>query len=127
MARRSPARNYSRTDRISETIREIVATELTEIDDERLELVTVTGVKVDNDLNRADVFYSALMAERDGRLDAVEEGLEAVRWRIQRVVNREIRARKTPQIVFHPDEVLRAALHIEDIIEGRVQPESDEG
>ena len=91
-----------------------------EIDDERLELVTVTGVKVDNDLNRADVFYSALMAERDGRLDVVEEGLEAVRWRIQRVVNREIRARKTPQIVFHPDEVLRAALHIEDIIEGRV-------
>ncbi len=126
MARRSPARNYSRTDRISETIREIVATELTEIDDERLELVTVTGVKVDNDLNRADVFYSALMAERDGRLDGVEEGLEAVRWRIQRVVNREIRARKTPQIVFLPDEVLRAALHIEDIIEGRVQPETDD-
>ncbi len=127
MARRSPARNYSRTDRIAETIREIVATELSEIDDERLELVTVTGVKVDNDLNRADVYYSALMAERDGRLDVVEEGLEAVRWRIQRVVNREIRARKTPQIVFHPDEVLRAALHIEDIIEGRVEPQTDEG
>ena len=76
-----PHATTHRTDRISETIREIVATQLTELDDERLELVTVTGVKVDNDLNRADVYYSALMAERDGRPRRVEEGLEEVRWR----------------------------------------------
>jgi ribosome-binding factor A len=127
MARRQPARGYSRTDRIAETIREIVATELERLDDDRLELVTVTSVKVDNDLNRADVYYSALTAEREGRLDEVTEGLEEVRWRIQKVVNREVRARKTPQIAFHPDDVLLSALHIDDLIEGRVPPPPDEG
>ena len=63
-----------------------------------------------------------MTAEAEGRTDAVLEGLEVYRRRIQQVVNREIRLRKTPQIEFHNDDVLSAALHIEDIIEGRVEP-----
>jgi ribosome-binding factor A len=119
MARRSADRGFSRTDRIAETIREIVATELERVDDDRLELVTVTSVTVDGDLAHAHVYYSALVATDRGRADEVEEALDESRWRIQRVVNRRIRARKTPQIAFHPDDVLAEALRIDDIIEGR--------
>ncbi|NLA35557.1 MAG: ribosome-binding factor A, partial [Actinobacteria bacterium] len=54
---RAQARHqYNRTDRIAETIREIVATQLERIADERADMVTVTGVKVDNDLNTAKVY-----------------------------------------------------------------------
>ena len=113
---------YNRTDRISETIREIVATELERIGDERVDMVTVTNVTVDNDLNVAKGYYSALTAEAEGRLDDVEEGFAQIRWPIQQVVNRSIRARKTPQIEFHPDDVLAAALRIDDIINHRVFP-----
>ncbi|MFN8052901.1 MAG: 30S ribosome-binding factor RbfA [Acidimicrobiales bacterium] len=120
---RAQARHqYNRTDRISETIREIVATELERLGDERVDLVTVTGVTVDNDLNTAKVFYSALTVEADGRLDGVADALEEIRWPIQRVVNGAIRARKTPQIEFLPDDVLAAALRIDDIINDRVHP-----
>lgn len=124
---RAQARHqYNRTDRIAETIREIVATELERIDDERAEMVTVTGVKVDNDLNTAKVYYSAIIAENEGRLDEVAEALDEARWPIQQVVNRSIRARKTPQIQFLPDDVLAAALRIDDILAERIKPAGED-
>lgn len=120
---RAQARHqYNRTDRIAETVREVVAQELERLGDERVDLVTVTDVKVDRDLQGAKVYYSALTAEADGRLDEVAEALDEIRWPIQRVVNSAIRARKTPQISFHPDEVLAAALRIDDILARRVEP-----
>ena len=97
-------------------MREIVASELERIGDERLELVTITDVNVDGSLEHADVFYSALQAEEDGRLDEVAQALEEQRWPVQLVVNREVRARRTPQISFRPDEVLSSALRVEEIL-----------
>jgi ribosome-binding factor A len=126
MARRSADRGFSRTDRISESIREIVATELERLDDDRLDMVTVTNVTVDNDLAHAAVYYSALVAAEDGRGDEVAEALEEQRWRIQRVVNRNVRARKTPQIAFRPDDVLQQALRLDDILEGRAHVSTSE-
>ncbi|MBS1836702.1 MAG: 30S ribosome-binding factor RbfA [Actinobacteria bacterium] len=115
--RRAP-RPYSRTDRIGELVREIVASELERIGDERLELVTVTDVRVDGSLEHAEVFWSSLQAEEDGRTDEVAAALEEQRWKVQQVVNREVRARKTPQIAFLPDEVLSSALRVEEILRG---------
>lgn len=120
MARRPPprraARQFSRTDRLGELVREVVASELERIGDERLDLVTITDVDVDGSLEHAAVFYSALQAEADGRLDQVAEALEDQRWKVQQVVNREVRARRTPQITFRPDEVLTSALRVEQIL-----------
>lgn len=107
-------------------IRAVVATELERLDDDRLELVTVTAVEVDADLSSAQVYYSAIYAEEQGRLDEVRDALEDLRWPIQRILNAEIRARRTPQIVFAPDEVLRRALHLEDLMAGRADPAIEE-
>jgi len=118
MARRrsNAPRQFSRTDRIGELVREVVASELERIGDERLELVTVTGVAVDASLERAEVYYSALSAEEEGRTEEVAEALEEHRWKVQQLVNREVRARRTPQIRFQPDSVLSSALRIDDIL-----------
>jgi ribosome-binding factor A len=113
--RRAP-RQFSRTDRLGELVREVVASELERIGDERLDLVTVTGVQVDGSLEHADVFYSMLQAEADGRAEQVAEALEDQRWKVQQVVNREVRARKTPQITFRHDDVLTSALRVEEIL-----------
>ena len=113
--RRAP-RQYSRTDRLGELVREVVASELERIGDERLELVTITDATVDGSLEHADVFWSSLQAEDDGRLDEVAEALEDQRWKVQQVVNREVRARKTPQITFRHDDVLRTALRVDEIL-----------
>lgn len=114
--RSSAPRQYNRTDRIGELIREIVASELERIGDERLEMVTVTAVDVDGSLEHGEVFYSALSAEEEGRLEEVDEALEEQRWKIQQVINREVRARRTPQIRFSRDTVLTEALRIEQIL-----------
>jgi ribosome-binding factor A len=124
MARRRPSapRQYSRTDRVGELVREIVASELERIGDERLDLVTITAVTVDGALEHADVYYSSLTAEEDGRMEEVAEALDELRWKLQQVVNREVRARRTPQIRFRPDTVLTSALRIDEILRDLEQP-----
>ena len=118
MARGRNPKPFKRTDRISELVREIVASELERIGDERTELVTVTSVRVDRSLERAEVYYSALSADEEGRGEEVAEALEELRWPVQQVVNRQVRARRTPQIRFHPDDVLSEAMRIDDLLAG---------
>ena len=105
-------------------MREIVASELERIGDERLEMVTITACDVDASLDRGIVWFSALGAEEEGQLDEVVEALDELRWPIQQVVNRQVRARRTPQIEFRPDQVLTGALRIEEIL--RTLPEAAE-
>lgn len=122
MARRPPRRRgapatghrYPRSARVGETLREIIAEELVRIDDERLEFVTITGVDVDNELNRAIVFFDSLAgAEGD---DDIVEHLAEHRLRLQASINRQMHAKKTPVLQFRPDEVIRAAERIDEII-----------
>lgn len=129
MARRrqTAKRQYARTDRIAEVIREIVAPEVERLGDERLDLVTITDVRVDGSLERAVVYYSAMSKDDEpGGAEEVAEALEDIRWRIQKLVNREMQTRKTPQISFEPDTVLESALRIDDILR-EISPSADDG
>ncbi|MBK6967785.1 MAG: 30S ribosome-binding factor RbfA [Candidatus Microthrix sp.] len=120
-----PGRPFARTDRIGELVRELVAEELERIADERLELVTITSADVDGDLARARVYYSAVLATEEGRSAEVAEALEQLRWPIQQVINRSVRARKTPQISFVRDTSIEAGLRIEAVLAG-LDPPSDQ-
>ena len=112
--RSSSGPRYPRSARLGETLREVIAEELVRIDDERLAFVTVTAIDVDNEMNRAIVYFDSLDGE-DG--DAtIREVLEEHRRRIQASINRQMRAKKTPILDFRPDDVIRAAERIEDII-----------
>ncbi|CCM64087.1 MULTISPECIES: 30S ribosome-binding factor RbfA [Candidatus Microthrix] len=121
-----PGRPFQRTDRIGETIRELVAGELERIGDERLDLVTITSADVDGDLARARVYYSAMLAGAEGRLDEVIEALDELRWPLQKVINRNIRARKTPQISFERDTSIEAGLRIEEVLAGLKATDEEE-
>jgi len=108
---------YPRSARLNETLREIIAEELVRIDDERLEFVTVTGIDVDDELNRAHVFFDTLFGAADGDDDAViTAALGDHRARLQASIARQIRAKKTPILDFRPDEALRSAERIEQIL-----------
>ena len=103
-----------RTARLGELLREVVAEELERIDDRRLELVSITSVEVDADLNRAIVSYDSLAGEAG---DAeILEAFAARRVRLQAAVGRQIHARKTPVLQFRPDEVIRHAERIEQLL-----------
>jgi ribosome-binding factor A len=121
--RRAPSspQRYQRTARLGELLREVIGDELERIGDERLELVAVTSIDVDQELNRAIVFYDAFRGEA-----ADVEVLEAFgehRIRLQGAIGKQIRARKTPILEFRPDEVLRSAERIERILRENPLPE----
>ena len=123
--RNSGGHRYPRSARVGETLREIIAEELVRIDDERLEFVTVTGIQVDNELNRAHVFFDSLAGE-----DADDEIIEALgdhRARLQKSIGRQIRAKKTPILDFRPDVALRSAERIDDILREDRRRRTDAG
>ena len=109
---------YPRTARLSEVLREVIAEELVKIDDERLDLVTVTAIDVDPEMNRAIVYFDSMFGEEgdEGVLEAMGEH----RARLQATINRQMHARKTPILSFRPDEVIRSAARIEELL--RQQP-----
>src|SRR3954447_1922527 len=111
MARRSTGgHRYPRSARLNETLREVIAEELVRIDDERLALVTITAIDVDNELNRAVVYFDSLQGEAGDA--ALLAALEEHRRRIQSSINRQMRTKKTPVLVFRPDDVIRSAERI---------------
>ncbi|QXC62586.1 30S ribosome-binding factor RbfA [Aquihabitans sp. G128] len=116
MKKRQTARDYPRTARLNTLVREIVADELERIDDERLDLVTLTSVVVDGDLSRAVVYYDHSRGE-----DADEEIAQAfsdARKRLQGAVGRQTTFKRTPELRFEADGVLRDALRIDEVLQG---------
>ncbi|MCU1496327.1 MAG: rbfA [Acidimicrobiales bacterium] len=115
MKKRQTARDYPRTARLNTLVREIIAEELERIDDERLALVTLTSVVVDGDLGRAAVYY-----DHSRGTDADEEIAQAftdLRKRLQGAVGRQTTFKRTPELRFEPDGVLRDALRIDQVLQ----------
>jgi ribosome-binding factor A len=99
---------------VGETLREIIAEELVRIDDERLTFVTITGIEVDDELNRAHVYFDSLAGE-EGDAEIID-GLGHYLVRLQAAIASQIRAKKTPILDFRPDVALRSAERIDDIL-----------
>ena len=113
-ARTDTRRRVARTARLSETLREVIADELTKIDDDRLGFVTITTVDVDSEMNRGIVFYDSMQgAEGD---EQILEALNDHRKRLQSVIADQVRARRTPVLQFRPDDVIRAAQRIDEVL-----------
>ena len=122
---RSNRPKYSRSARVGTTLQEIIADELVRIDDERLTFVTVTGIDVDPELNRAIVFFDSLDGEEGD--DEIIEAFAEHRIRLQGSIAKQIRAKKTPILDFRPDMVIRSAARIDDILksdQARLERES---
>ena len=97
---------------MGELIRRILAGALERIDDDRLAMVSLTGVEVDRDLQRAIVWFTNLDTDDTDTLEAFEEHAP----RLRSAIGRQARLRRTPKLLFRPDEVLRSAERIERLI-----------
>jgi ribosome-binding factor A len=105
------ARSYPRTARLNEALREILADELELLDDDRLQMVTVTGIDADPDLANARVFYSALFSAED-----VATALAENRVRLQSAIARQMRVRRTPLLSFVVDPAIVEGMKIESLL-----------
>lgn len=115
---------YPRSARLSELLREVLAQDLERIEDDRLDLVTITRVEVDSEMNRGIVFFDSALDE-SGDAEIIE-AFGAHRVRLQAAVGRQVRAKKTPILDFRPDLVIRSAEHIDKILRENPIPERPE-
>jgi ribosome-binding factor A len=102
---------YSRLDRVNEALREVIGDELERIDDDLLELVTVTGVEVDSDLRRARVWFDTLKPHEE-----VGAALAVHRVQLQAAVGRQLRMKRTPELSFSPDPAIAVGTRVEEIL-----------
>ena len=113
-ARTDTRRRVARTARLSETLREVIADELAKIDDDRLGFVTITSVDVDSEMNRGIVFYDSMQGNDGDEL--ILEAFSDHRKRLQSVIADQVRARRTPVLQFRPDDAIRAAQRIDEVL-----------
>lgn len=121
------ARDYPRTARLNHLVHEIVAEELERLDDDRLGFFTVVAVEVEPDMRRATVWYTSLSegddpdapgsgAAEEADRRAVVDALADHRPRLQSAIARQAHLKRTPELIFRPDTVIRQAERLEQIL-----------
>jgi len=103
----------TRTAKAGELIRRVVAGELERIEDDRLDLVSLTGVEVDRDLHRAVVFFTTFDCDHDPEIAAA---FDEHRGTLRHAVSTQTALRRAPDLEFRPDATLRSAERIEQIL-----------
>ena len=102
---------YSRTLRVNQVLRQVVADELERLADadERLRLVTVTSVETTADLRQATIYLSSLS-------DEAAAALEQRRVQVQKAVARQTTFKRTPLLSFVQDPAVVTGNRIEDLL-----------
>lgn len=109
----------TRAQRLAKRIQTIVASAIErQIKDRRLELVTVTDVRVTGDLHDATVYYTVRGEGIDDDPDyaAAEEALNRHRGQLRKIVGDELGVRFTPTLTFELDTVPEASARMEELL-----------
>lgn len=96
-------------------IRDILADILRKhIKDPRLEMATVTGVKMSNDLKVAKIYFS-ISGGKD-RVDGAKKGFESAAGFIKRSLAGQLELRYMPELRFSYDESIDYGAHINKLL-----------
>jgi ribosome-binding factor A len=105
----------ARARKIADRIKEVVAANLGSlIKDPDLGFVTITDVKVTNDLQHAQIYYTVFGDE--GQHARTEALLARHKGRIRSFVGKQIGIRLTPTVEFFADAIPESAAAIEDLL-----------
>ena len=106
---------FSRADRVSGLIQELLSDLLKkDIHDPRLEMTTITKVKMSPDLKLARIYFT-IYGDRKKSEDAAV-GFESARGFIKRNLARKLRLRYMPDLKFFYDESFDYGLHIDQLL-----------
>ncbi len=103
--------SYPRAARVNALLVEILAEELERLvdADERLELLTVTGVSSEPDLRHAVVLFSSLT-------DEARLALEDNRRALQAAIGAQARLKRVPSLSFDVDPAIEAGSKVEEAL-----------
>lgn len=104
-----------RADRVAALVKHELASRLSKgLRDERIGFMTITDVKMSDDLKYARVFYSVLGTQ--SAREETRKGLEQARGFLQHDIAATLKLRFTPHLSFIFDESLNEAMKIDGII-----------
>ena len=88
---------------------------LTDVRDPRLQGVSVTEVKLDREIEHANIFVNALGEEE--RRDEVLEALDRAQGFLRSEMASRLRLRRMPQLHFEWDYTLGHAMHMDELLD----------
>ena len=106
---------FKRSEKVAETVHELVTGLLIKgIKDPRIGFVTVTGVKMTDDLRQATVYFSVV--GDDVAKKETEAGLNSARGFIRREMGKQLRMRYVPEVIFKYDHSLERGNRIDELL-----------
>jgi ribosome-binding factor A len=106
---------------VNQILREVISDELVRISDvdDRLGLLTVTGVDTTPDMRQAMVFFDSLS-------ETARTALEERRAQIQAAVNAQTRLKRTPKLSFKADPAVASGSAVEELLRRQHHDDDDE-
>jgi len=106
---------FTRADRVSGLIQKTLSEILRKtIKDPRLELTTITTVKMSRDLRIARIYYTIPSGKKD--IKRVEEGFKSSSGFIKRKLAGKLGLRYMPDLKYFYDDSFDYGAHIEDVL-----------
>jgi ribosome-binding factor A len=106
---------FKRSEKVAEAVHELVTGLLIKgIKDPRIGFVTVTGVKMTDDLRQATVYFSVV--GDDVAKKETEVGLNSARGFIRREMGKQLRMRYVPEVIFKYDHSLERGNRIDELL-----------
>jgi ribosome-binding factor A len=116
--------SVARAERLAERIRQEVADLLLrDLSDPRLQMLSVTDVRVDREFAYADVYVSLVEADAKRR-EEILKALEGARGHVRHELAARIPLRAFPQLRFHWDPTPERAERLEGLIDRLKDPEA---
>lgn len=107
--------DYKRSDRVSELLKhELAQILLKEAKDPGIGEVTITRIKVSDDLKSAVVYFGVL--DRTAQVDVAQEGLQRASSYMHRLLGKRLRLKHIPKLTFVFDRNLDYSLRISRIL-----------
>ncbi|VBB44363.1 Ribosome-binding factor A [uncultured Desulfatiglans sp.] len=108
-----------------EILKEMAMILLESVKDPRTRDVTLTGIKLSKDLQRARVYYSVLGGSEEVR--QAQTGLDSAKGFIKRQISLKMSLRYVPEIIFEHDPSLERGSAMERLLESirKDAPEND--
>ena len=106
---------FKRSEKVAEAIHEMVSALIVKgLKDPRIGFVTVTGVKVTDDLHLATVYFTVIGTPEERA--ATEKGLNSARGFIRKELGKNLRMRYVPDILFKYDASVEYGSRIEALL-----------
>lgn len=81
---------------------------------DRLAFITITGVKITNELSFMYAYYTVYGSEKD--IEKTKKTLDRANGFIKNQIAKRVKMRKVPELIFKYDQSYETGKHIEDLI-----------